>query len=77
MWVNVATGWQPLSILYLAVASFFLWILPVVVASAVGHHKGRLALGVVLGIFLGWIGVIIIAVIPPTRAERLRRERRR
>jgi hypothetical protein len=53
------------------------WILPIVVGSLVGNRKGRLVLGLVLAVLLGWIGVIIIAVIPPTRAERLRRERMR
>lgn len=70
--MNYSTHWQPLVV---AVFSILLWILPIVVGSLVGNRKGRLALGLVLAILLGWIGVIIIAVVPPSRAERLRRGR--
>ncbi len=53
-----------------------LWIAPIIVAGKMGSRKGRGGLGVLLGVILGWIGVIIIAVIEPTpdvqRQEALR-----
>lgn len=57
----------------------FIWVITgVVVATAIGNRrKGRPWLGFLLGLFFGWIGVIIIAFIPPTRAKLVQRERER
>ena len=38
------------------------WVAPVIVATIIGSKKGKGGLGFVLGFFLSWIGVIIIAV---------------
>lgn len=54
-----------------------LWVLPAVVAVLIGRHKGRTGTGFLLGVLLGWIGVIIIAVIRPTHDALVRRERER
>jgi hypothetical protein len=54
------------------------WVLAAVLAaSAIGKRKGRRGTGFLLGLLLGWIGVIIIAVIPPTRDMLVQRERER
>ena len=47
-----------------------LWVIPIILGAALGSQKGRAGLGVALGIFLGWIGVGIIAVISPTLEAR-------
>ncbi|MCA9516659.1 MAG: hypothetical protein KC635_17075 [Myxococcales bacterium] len=47
------------------------WIVMAVVGSIVGEYRGRAGLGMVLGIFLGLLGVIIVAVLeraPDARA---------
>ena len=50
----------------------------VIAAVAIGNRaKGRPWAGLLLGLLLGWIGVIIIALIPPTHAKRVQRERER
>jgi hypothetical protein len=55
-----------------------IWVLgAVVAASIIGNRKGRPWTGFILGLLLGWIGVIIIAVTPPTHAMRVQRERER
>jgi hypothetical protein len=43
------------------------WIAPVAVGAVIGGNKGHQALGVVLGLLLGWIGVIIIALVRPAQ----------
>ena len=43
------------------------WIAPVIVGAQIGNGKGHQALGLVLGLLLGWIGVIIIALVRPVR----------
>ncbi len=48
------------------------WVAPIFVAGSLGRTRGRYLLGFVLGIVLGWIGVIIIAVLEPT--SEIRRE---
>lgn len=53
------------------------WVAPWVIGGLVGSRKGHVALGIVLGVLLGWIGVIIIAFVRPTQAELVRRERER
>lgn len=55
-----------------------IWVVAAAVAAAiVGNRKGRPWTGFLLGLLLGWIGVVIIAVTPPTRARRVERERER
>jgi hypothetical protein len=41
-----------------------IWLVCAVVSGSVGTRKGRTGLGWVLGILLGPIGLIIIAVVP-------------
>jgi hypothetical protein len=53
------------------------WVAPWVIGGLVGSRKGLVALGIVLGVLLGWIGVIIIAFVRPTQAELVRREHER
>jgi hypothetical protein len=60
--------WHALILIFLVV--------PWVVGGIVGNRKGRVALGIMLGVLLGWIGVIIIAIVRPTQAELVRRERK-
>ncbi|MDA8198906.1 MAG: zinc ribbon domain-containing protein [Thermaerobacter sp.] len=57
---------------------FLLLSLSITVAAVwvsvhLGNKKGMVALGWILGIFLGWIGVVIMLVIPAS-AEAQRRE---
>jgi predicted membrane channel-forming protein YqfA (hemolysin III family) len=55
-----------------------IWVVAAaVVATIIGSRKGRPWTGFLLGLLLGWIGVIIIAVTSPTRARRVERERER
>lgn len=42
------------------------WILFVVIGVYVGNAKGRATAGALLAMFLGVIGVIVVAVMPPT-----------
>ncbi len=49
----------------------FLEILPLWVSVHLGHQKGYNLAGWLLGLFLGWIGVIILAILKPSAdAER-------
>ncbi len=41
-------------------------ILSTLVGALIGNHKGYTSTGVVLGLILGWIGVIIIACMGPS-----------
>src|SRR5215469_7998992 len=43
------------------------WIAPVIVGAQIGSRKGHQALGLMLGLLLGWIGVIIIALVRPAQ----------
>lgn len=54
-----------------------IWALAVVVATIVGGRKGRRGAGFALGLFLSWIGVVIIAVMPPTHDMLVLREEER
>jgi hypothetical protein len=40
-----------------------LWIVPIFVATSIGQSKGRA--GLLYGVFLGWLGVLIVAILPP------------
>jgi hypothetical protein len=54
------------------------WVLSsVAAATVIGRRKGRPWTGFLLGLVLGWIGVLIIAVTPPTHGMRVQRERER
>ncbi len=55
-----------------------IWVLGAIfTASAIGNRKGRPGTGFLLGLILGWIGVAIIALTPPTRDMQVQRERER
>lgn len=56
----------PWHVLLLVVILAF-WIVPVIVGAQIGRGKGHAALGLVLGLLLGWIGVIIIALVRPAQ----------
>ncbi len=43
-----------------------LWVAPIWAAASLGKSRGRLGLGLLLGIVLGWIGVLLIAVLGQT-----------
>jgi hypothetical protein len=43
---------------------FIVWLICTFISGAIGSKKGRAGLGWVLGILLGPIGLIIIAIIP-------------
>ncbi len=52
--------------------TFFLiivWIVSAIAAGSVGKSKGRTFTGWLLGIFLGFIGLIIIALLPKNPNE--------
>jgi hypothetical protein len=54
------------------------WVLAAIVAARIGSRiKGRPTLGLLLGLFLSWIGVIIIAVWPPSHDMLVLREEER
>lgn len=43
-----------------------LWIISIAAAGLIGFAKGRLGLGVVLGILIGFLGVIVMAFVKPS-----------
>jgi hypothetical protein len=45
-----------------AVAVVVLWVIPILVASSQGKAKGRE--GAVYGVLAGWLGVLILALLP-------------
>ena len=54
------------------------WVVGAIFAAGtIGNRKGRPGTGFLLGLFLGWIGVVIIAVTPPTREMLVLQERER
>jgi NhaP-type Na+/H+ or K+/H+ antiporter len=63
----------PLAVLILAVYL----LTGAIAAEAVARRKGRAGGGFALGLLLGWIGVAIIAFMPPTRDMQVQRERER
>jgi len=36
------------------------WIVSIVVATMIGNQKGKGGVGFILGLFLSWLGVIIV-----------------
>jgi hypothetical protein len=53
---------------YLLIGAVILWVVPVFVAVGQGNGKNRA--GLAYGLFLGWLGVIILAFLPPRADER-------
>lgn len=51
--------------LEIVVGAVIVWIVPIFVANAVGKAKNRA--GVPYGLLLGWLGVLILAVLPPAQ----------
>jgi hypothetical protein len=51
----------------------FMWIAPIWISVHLGNAKGQPLLGWLLGLVLGWIGVIIMLIVPPS-LEAQRRE---
>jgi hypothetical protein len=41
-----------------------LWIIPWALANSISKAKGRGGQGWILGLFLGWLGVIVVALMP-------------
>jgi hypothetical protein len=52
------------------VGAIVLWIIPIFVAVSQGRAKDRA--GLAYGLFLGWIGVIILAFLPTREGDRFR-----
>jgi hypothetical protein len=55
----------------MAVAIFFLWILPVIIATSVGSHKGRGFTGFLAGAIFSWLGVFCMLVASPVRRNQV------
>lgn len=49
------------------VGAVILWVIPIFVAHSIGKPKQRE--GSLYGIFLGWLGVIILALLPARRGD--------
>ena len=47
----------------LVIGALILWVLPIWVGHQIGKPKGRA--GGLWGLFLGWIGVVVVALLPP------------
>jgi ribosomal protein L32 len=47
-----------------------LWIICAIASGIVGHSKSRPVLGWVIGIFLGFVGLIIIALLPTNQKQK-------
>ena len=54
------------------------WVVAAIVAARIGSRvKGRPTLGLILGLLLSWVGVVIIAVWPPSHDMLVLREEER
>jgi hypothetical protein len=53
------------------------WVVPIGIAGMVGGNKGRRGLGYLLGLLLGWIGVIVMLFVPKTHEQEVRNAARR
>lgn len=49
------------------------WGVAIVVGGLIGNNKGRTAEGILLSIFLTWLGVIIIALMKPSHSVQVQR----
>lgn len=45
--------------------------------AAIGHRKGHLGAGIVLTVFLGWLGLLILAFLPKTEERMIFEARQR
>jgi hypothetical protein len=64
--------------LSLVIGAVILWIVPIFVANAMGRSKNRS--GLAYGLLLGWVGVLILALLPaadPITLENIGRHRKR
>lgn len=52
------------------VGAVILWIVPIFVANSIG--KSKLREGLLYGLLLGWLGVLILAVLPAVSPENSR-----
>lgn len=59
----VMFGWYGLGAGTWIMVALFAWVAPAIVGYIVGKKKGKGGLGLILGLFLSWIGVIIVAVL--------------
>lgn len=57
-----------------ALIIFIIWLASAFIAGCVGRLRGRWGLGVTLGVFLGVIGVLIIALVPKNYDNLARQE---
>jgi hypothetical protein len=49
------------------IGAAILWVLPIYVTHKQGEAKHRT--GAAWGVFLGWIGVLVLALLPDTQAQ--------
>ena len=56
---TLIAGIGPVGIVFLVL----LWVLPIYVGDRMGRGRGQTALGVVLGVLLGWIGVLVLLLV--------------
>jgi hypothetical protein len=49
------------------VVMFIIWVLPIIVGNKIGKGKGRT--GWAWGLLLGWLGVVIVALLSPTNQK--------
>jgi hypothetical protein len=49
------------------------WLGSAVAGNIVGHQNGRAILGTFLGLFFGPLGVLVVAIVPPTPEIQARR----
>ncbi len=54
-----------------------IWVAGVIVGALVGGSKGRAWTGAALGLVLGWLGVVIVALMPKTAERQIAEERQR
>lgn len=54
-----------------------LYILAVIICAKLGNKKGRRDLGWIVGLFLGWLGVVIMLVVSRTHEQEVLNARRR
>ena len=45
------------------------WLIFATIGGIIGHHKGRLAMGIVWSLILGPLGILVIALMPKTQAR--------